>query len=239
MASPLRSLIIDVKAMREAAGESKKSHDSFAANVLPDIFEAAANLLQTIISPNTGKILENNDKRADEVDQMLLLKENEFVHRIEEKINHVVAKVDFLNAKYQELNKAYLKSMDEIAHKHERQVKEFIESEEKENNRILDEWEEERQELLAQERKIYQKIELKIAETVGIISEEYKTKIAEIEKEIQSHQTILQNTIHQKHSQPQTKADLIHQEERRMAQEHEEITKKFQERRLQIDQDIE
>ena len=223
--------------MEDVSSKLKKNANTFVANIVPDIYDSAANILKAIIVNKAGDDYDKGEKEIKAADELMLRKESEFVKLIESHLNGIFSKIDNLYDRYKESNGKFSKSMDIINQKNEKIVKDQISEKEKENEKQVQEWENERQKLLSDERMIFQEIERKVTESVTLISNEYKEKIKKVEDEIQQYQLVLQSAIHDKYSQPQTKAELIENEQRRMAHEHEEITKKYHQRKAEIEEE--
>ena len=241
MTSAIQTLINEITNLKSLSQAYRETADRSSTFSVPDVLDIAASLISAVINRKgiDDESREKNAKESKEIDDILNRKEKIFIGKTETKINQTAEKLDDVNIRYNEHLKKYQETIEKISHFHENVVKKEKKKNEEKIEAQEKEWDKERADLMEQERKIYQNIEENTTSTLRKISQEYKERIDNVDLKIKECQTTLGNLIHDKHQQGGVRAKALEKEERRIATEHEKITHDFQDRKAQLEQEIE
>jgi len=202
-----------------------------------DIFDMSFEILSSLVPYRIDPTSSINEQ-SDAFDSMLQKKEKEFLNKsnnqiadlgfkVDELLRVLEEKEDILTSALNDISKIQNKAIEQIEKQHETDVSllnaEFV----KRKNTLLNE-----------EKNIYLQFESELSTTLGTVSKEYNEKIHNIDEQINQKQRDLQEIIHQKHLEHQLKTDNISKEERRMAEQHEQLSRQFQERKNVADNKI-
>ncbi|OHS99664.1 hypothetical protein TRFO_08295 [Tritrichomonas foetus] len=157
---------------------------------------------------------------------------------MDEKMDTVASKVNSLQDTLKE-KEAQLESCLNATQKIHMAEVEKIDAENEEKLKELNEkYLQEKRKLEEKEKNAFADFEKFLAEHLSKISTEWTKKLQTADDKISSYQKELQDLIHNKHQQSSIKNDMLLQEDRRMAAEHERISREFNERKLAADQKI-
>ena len=237
MASPIQVLINDVQRLRNLAQSYRDSSTTHSYSV-PDVLDIAASLINTVIKSKEVENMEKSqEKKQKEIDEILNSKEQIFIQKMENQVNHVAEKMEAMSDKYIHVQQELQSILDRISLVHDKALQLERDKKEEEIREYEKEWDKERSDLLEQERQIYQSIEKNTTEALTKIADSYKEKLQKADDEITQTQTKLNVLIHDKHQQGKVKQKALEEEERRMAQEHERITTEYNTKKAEVEKE--
>ena len=225
--------------MRELSGSIRSINVNIASTDIPDILEISANIMNSIISSNESN--ESNSNVYDyalKIDDILKEKEVAFMKKMQELLDSVAEKINDL----QNVLKAKKKKIDDILSEAKKAKTAEIDQIERKNKETMKElagsFLQEKHKLEEKERIAFSDFEKFLADHLSKISNEWNQRIQETDDKIASYQKDLQDLIHNKHQQSSIKKDMLLQEEKRIATEHEKITRTFQNKKNEAEQQI-
>lgn len=237
MSSPIQRLLNRAHEMKELASSYRNLGTTGPLNDVPDVLEIAAQLIMSVIDNSITNDLEiQSTSVMQEVDDILNVKERQFITKMENQINSTSQKVsdvsnmlERVQTKYQDTISKLTRIFDGIVKKEREKLEEKLKDQE-------NLWEIERKNLMEEENKLFREMEQCSSKVLGEISMQYNEKINEIDQKIKEQELMLQESVHQRHQQAQIKSDLLNEEERRMALEHEKLSRDFNQRKAQADE---
>ena len=227
----LNGRIVEIRNLVDGLRHFSRSSD------VPDVFETANALLIQLI-PQDKDINMNQEEEAAQFDQMVSEKERAFIKKMDEKSEEASQKIDYIQrlltekeARIQDIltngSGLQVAAMSKlIQHYYDLRV-----DKEKEYNT-------KKKELEDDEKNLYHNFEEQLAKKLSEVSSKYTSKIEDYNIKINAMQRDLQSLIHKKHQQNKIKADALASEDRRMASEHEKISREYQARKNAADTKI-
>lgn len=231
MESPIQLLVNRAHEMKELATAYRSMGTTGPLNDVPDVLEIASSLIMSVISnANTNKLELQGNAVLQEIDDILNVKERQFITKMENLINSSGQKVTDVAGALERVQQKYHETIEKLT-----KIYEGIVQKEKDKleAKIADQeqlWEIEKKNLTEEENKLYRDLEQISSKVLGEISQKYNEKINDIDQKIKEQELMLQGSVHQRHQQNQIKSDLLAEEERRMAAEHEKISRDYQQR---------
>lgn len=229
---PLRFLSDTCTEMRDAADQLRQ-FSNISNNDVSDVFEVASSILATTIQECFGKDPnENALKDCAEFEQMAHEKEKNFTKKMEDLINSLSNKVNFMQDKLSKNKSVYNIEQGNFLAGKERILKEKgVENEErlKQEAIILRAKEDE---LKGVKDRAFQDFDSFLADQLQEIQGKYISQLQEEDDKASKIQLQLQEMVHSKHEQKNKKSEDLDNENKRMAKEHERITHEYQQ--LQI-----
>lgn len=204
---------------------------------IPSVFEEANKLLKQLL-PDNGSYKMSQEEQEIEFDKILSQKERDFIIKADKEIENLSIKID---------------NIQKSIHEDDQSIQKILKSGElfklaeigkltKHYNAIIQENENEfnaqKGILVQKEKDMYAKYEKDLAARLADVSAENTGKIESLNNQINSMQRDLQSMIHQKHQQNTLKADAFAEEDRRMATEHEQISREYHTRKNEADDKI-
>lgn len=212
-------------------------HQYSTDNDIPDVFEGAQQILQNLL-PEKSNFAISQEEQELKFDELVSKLERDFIAKHDKEVEKISQTIDTLQKSIidddQDIQKilkdGQLFQLAEVG-KLTKFYNQIMQDNEKDFNSH-------KSTFTQREKEIYAKYEKDLAEKLGQVSAENTGKIEEITNKINTMQRELQSMIHQKHQQNTIKADLIAEEDRRMATEHEQISREYQTRKNTADDKI-
>jgi len=237
MLNPIQLVINECNSIREISEKMRENGSISSTNDVPDVLDQAASLLSTIVISRTGK--DPKDlvfKDLSKFEIIMEEKETNFIHKMEETFKDITEKMHNIQEKTDEQEGKYRNMMDRISSIHQVVLDNSMK---KDLDSLKDQealWEKERLSLLEEEKTVYQEIEKDLANQMTELSKKFTQQLKQMDEDINKSQLSLQNKIHEKHQQNRVKNDTLSSEERKMAAEHEKISREFQERKVKAEE---
>lgn len=228
---PIRELTMFCGAMKEISGSIYGANPN-GVNHVADVLEAAAGLLTQLIKTKTAA--DPNDKIYEQTQQFdILLKEKErsFIEKMDKKIEDMAGKLEELQNVLENKEELLQKSLLDIQALSQKALDKLDLKNQEKLEELNQKFEEQKEEYTNKEKKAFSDFEVFLVEHLQELSKEWNNKLSTADEKINLYQKDLQEIIHDKHLQGQKKNDLILAEDRRMAAEHEQISREFQERK--------
>ena len=227
-----------IEVLSSACAEMRELSDILreaARGTVTDVSEAmdeASSILTTILSSSVGS--DPNENVAQDVAEfyeMAIQKEHEFKDKMEEKNDNLSLKINELNSQVEALQD----KLDQKKKEHQEFLKEKAVEIRKENEKSLAK---EKAKLKNEEKRVeeekkarYEQFEMFLAGKMSEVSQEYSRKLKDAESTLSNVNIELQTTVHSKHEEKRLLQDDLDTENRRMASEHERISREYQERK--------
>ena len=229
--NPIEVLSSACAEMRELSDVLREAARGTVTDV-SETMDEASSILTTILSSSVGS--DPNENVAQDVAEfyeMAVQKEHEFKDKMEEKKDNLSVKINELNAQVEALQD----KLDQKRKEHQEFLKDKAVEIRKENEKALAK---EKARLKNEEKRVeeekkarYEQFETFLAGKMSEVSQEYSRKLKDAESTLSNVNIELQTTVHSKHEEKRLLQDDLDTENRRMASEHERISREYQERK--------
>lgn len=234
-----RNLIDICGKMHDLSERIKMNNQNATTLAIPTVLDMSITILSSLLSRELfTEPIHKDTQEIDEIEEMLKQKEKIFVDQINENVDVIASKVRNLQDRVTTKEEKLVNCLD--ASKTFR-CAEVIKAEAQNQAKIKElqeKFQNEKSLLEEKENSEFVKFEKQLAAHLSEISAKWTEKISIVNHKISSYQKDLQQIIHNKHLQSSNKETLLQQEERRMAREHERISKEFKQRKSSAEQKI-
>lgn len=226
--------------IRDVSSTIRQNNSNSRILDIPDVLDITSNILTSIV-PIKLSIDDSERKlknQREKVDEIITQKERDFIKKMDQKIDTVAAKVNQMQQSMQSKEEKLSSCLTATQKLHSAEIVKVENEHEARIQQLDDEFKARKQELMDQERVAFAGFEKSLASHLSKISYDWNQKIQEVDDQIASYQKDLHDLIHNKHQQSQIKNEMLMNEDRRMASEHERISIEFRTRKEEANQKI-
>lgn len=203
-----------------------------ASTDVSETIDIASSILTQIVSTSAGSDPNENVARdVAEFYEMAIEKEREFKEKMEQKKDGISVKINALSTQLEVLED----KLTEKSQQHQKFLKEKSVEFGKRNRKLLAEekvrLKEEEKRVEEEKKARYEDFELFLSKKMAELAEVYAQKLKDADIDLSTVNVELQTTVHSKHEEKRLMKDDLDIENRRMASEHERLSREYQERR--------
>ena len=169
---------------------------------------------------------------------MINKKERDFIKKMDQKVESVALEVDKVREKIKEKETKLSKCLNATQKSNSAEIFKAENDHEVKIQKMNEEFNAEKKKIIEREKIAYIGFEKSLASHLSELSSEWNKKIQEIDDKIASYQKGLHILIHDKHQQSQIKNEMLMNEDRRMASEHERISIEFRNKKEEVNSKI-
>lgn len=237
---PTKNIANLCRRMRDISNTIRNNNINSGSLDIPDVLDVSSNLLTSLVSIKIS--LDDSDRKIknqrDKIDELINQKERDFIKKMDKKVGNVALKVDQIQDEIKKREDKLSKCLTTTQKINSAEILKVENEYEAKIQKLNEEFLAEKKKLTEREKVAYVGFEKSLASHLSEISTEWNKKIQEIDDKIASYQKGLHNLIHDKHQQSQIKNEMLMNEDRRMASEHERISIEFRNRKEEVNSKI-
>lgn len=237
---PTKTIANLCRRMRDISSTIRSNNINTRSLDIPDVLDVSSNLLTSIASMKVS--LNDSDRKIknqrEKIDELINQKEHNFIKKMDQKVEKVASRVDQIDKQIKEKESKLSKCLTAAQKLNSQEILKVENDHEIQIQKLNDEFNLQKKKLAEREKVAYIGFEKSLASHLSELSAEWNKKIQEIDDKIASYQKGLHNLIHDKHQQSQIKNEMLMNEDRRMASEHERISIEFRNRKEEVNSKI-